>query len=277
MKRNIFLFCFIISFFLISSLWGMSIADFDKIVDFSITLEEMSKAIEEDDFSQINKNKFVILSGIASVIRPDNTSYYLLKKEDIKNPSSFISVLKKPENKISRFLFNQLSYELQERIIAYNKNSGQENTLLNNITREFKNIVEKEQIYDKERFSNITLSAKLRDIARRDLSREEKAFVNRLLIETVYPAEINKVSVQVEIVYGVWIGYDEVKSYKSIIEFKGLEAFKIFKRKRPQDASGEMIPINSTILIVAKIIKYFTLEDGEKGWFLEGLYLRGIQ
>ena len=132
-------------------------------------------------------------------------------------------------------------------------------------------------IYEKERFAGIPLSKELIDYAQRDLGTEEMAFVNRLLTEAAYPSEIQKVTVQIEVVYGIWVGYDEVKSYKSIIEFTGPECFKIFYRKSTKKISEEMIPVNSTIIVVAKIVKPFLVDGREAGWFLEGVYVREVR
>jgi hypothetical protein len=277
MKKIPFLFWFITSFFLIPFLWGVSISDFDGIVDFSITLEEMSEALETNDFSRINKDKFVILNGIASAIRPEKQYFFLLNPEDIKNVPAFINKLKNAKDKVSRFLIDQFPPEIQEEIKAYKDSSGQEKDLIKNITNELKKLFRKMNIYEKERFKGIPVGGELVDVAQRNLEIEEMAFVNRLLIEAAYPSEINKVIVQIEVVYGVWIGYDEVKSYRSIIEFKGPECFKIFKRIRTKNASREMIPVNSTVLIVAKIIEPLSLQDSGKGWRLEGFYIREVQ
>lgn len=277
MKKIAFLFWFIASFFLIPSLWGISVSEFDKIVDFSITLEEMSEALETNDYSRINKDKFVILNGIASVIGPEKSFFFLLNPDDIINPSSFINKLKRVKDKVSQFLFDQLSPEIQDEIKVYKDSSDQEEDLLKKITNELKRIYRRMSIYEKERFTGIPLSKELLDLAQRKLSAEEMAFVNRLLTEAAYPSEIKKVTVQIEVVYGIWIGYDEVKSYKSIIEFKGPECFKIFNRTKPEDASREMIPVNSSVLIVAKILQPFSLQGRGKGWLLEGIYIREIR
>lgn len=278
MKKIVFLFWCVTPFFLIPSLWGISIADFNEIVDFSITLEEMSEALETNDFSRLDKNKYVILNGIASVIRPQKSYFFLLNPEDFMNPSSFIIKLKMAKDKVSGFLINQFKPEIQEEIMAYNGHSDQEEDLLKNITNELKSIFRKMSIYEKERFAGVPLGKELIDVAERTLKREERAFVNRLLMEAAYPSEINKIAIQIEIVYGVWIGYDEVKSYKSIIEFRGPECFKIFKRKNQKEGTPElMIPVNSTILLVAKIVEPLSLKDKGKGWLLEGVYIRQIR
>lgn len=265
------------SFLIIPSLWGLSITDFDKIVDFSITLEELTKALETKDFSRINYTKFVILNGIASSIQPDKSFFFLLNPEDILKVSVFINTLKNTPDSVSLYLNNRFSPELREELKAYNNSKVDEVSILKKMTNELKKIFRGELIYDEVRFRGISLDSELKEYVKRDLGTEEKAFINRLLIEAAFPGVIKKITVHIEIVYGVWIGYDEVKSYKSIIEFKGTECFKIFKRRKPEDASPEMVNINSTVLIVAKIIKDYTLDDGTKGWFLEGYYIREVR
>ncbi|MBN2533051.1 MAG: hypothetical protein JXB88_09170 [Spirochaetales bacterium] len=277
MKKIVFLFWFITPFFLILNLWGISLSDFDRVVDFSISLEEMGDALETTDYSLINKDKFVILNGIAAVIQPEKSYFFLLNPEDFTDQSSFINRLGKARDKVSDFLFSQLPQEIQEEIKAYSGSSVPGNDLIRNITNEFKKIFRKMSIFEKERFAGVPLTGELIDLAQRNLATEEMAFVNRLLMEAAYPSEIKKVTVQMEMVYGVWIGYDEVKSYKCIIEFQGPECFKVFKRRDKDDASQDMmIQVNSTVLIIAKILKPFSTQERGKGWLLKGFYVREI-
>ena len=99
MEKIIFYFWLITPFFLIPSVWGISSTDFDRIVDFSVTLEELSEALDKNDYGQIDTDKFVILNGTASVIRPEKSFFYLLNPQDITNLSSFINKLKRSKDK----------------------------------------------------------------------------------------------------------------------------------------------------------------------------------
>lgn len=277
MKKNVFVFLLIPLFFLIPSLWGISINDFDKIVDFSITLEKLSMALETDTVSHIDKTKFVILDGTASVIRPTTSAFYYINSEDIVHTSSFINKFKKATHKVSQYLLDQFSPELREEIQAYKAGSDNESKLLKDMLNVLKKIHRKESIYDADRFAQVSLDSTLKEYAQRDLGPEEQRFVNRLLMESAYPGDIKTIAMEMEIMYGIWIGYDEVKSYKSIIYFKGIECFKIFNRKKINEASREMIRLNSPVLIIAQIIDVHTFEKGEKGWKLEGHYIREVR
>jgi hypothetical protein len=291
MKKSILVFFLISFFFLIPALWGISIKDFDKIIDFSITLKELSTALETNTFDRIDKSKFVMLNGTVSTVRPSKNYFYLLQPEDIVNVPGFIKSLKKTSHKVSQYLVGKLSQDLRDQIASYNGPSDNDTKLIKNVCREFEKLFRGESIYNMERFAGISLDMTLKEYAQKILmdeekvlkkvegifiNREERAFVNRSLMEAAYPAFIRPITMQLELMYGVWIGYNEVKSYTSIIEFNGLECFKIFKRSKPSEGAPEMISMNATVLIVAKIVDIYELDNGEKGWLLEGFYIREV-
>ena len=256
--------------------------DFDSIIDFSVTLEELSEALETGNYSGIDGNKLVILNGMISIVRPDRQFFFMLNTEDVKNPGSFIRTLQNKNNPVSVHLDNFISEEVGERLNTFGTPSAASDetalSLLKDITNDLKRSLRRNALYDRQAFAAIDLDADLQRYALRDgLEAEELAMVNRLLMEAAFPNEITGIAMQVEIVYGAWIGYDEVKSYKSIITFRGVECFKIFKRKLPEKASPEMISVNATVLIVARIDRTATLSDGRNAWLLDGLYIREVR
>jgi hypothetical protein len=258
----------------------ISKADFDNIIDFSITLDVLSQALESGNYSSINKNKLLLINGIISVIRPGKTDVFYMTPEDILNPSNFIVTLKNGKDTISRFLFESFSDQLKRAIKTYSGSSDERIGLIGAITDELNAIIKKIPIYEPSqpsRFKSLSAGKDLVALAGSSLSTEERAFVNRLLLEVAYPTFIKKFEIEVEILYGAWIGYDEVRSYKSIISFRGIECFKLFKRKSTRNASRDTIDVNATVLIVAKVIEPITLVSGERAWYLEGLYIREIK
>jgi hypothetical protein len=278
MKKKAHMFVLFIIFVLqVPFIYTISRADFDNIIDFSITLDVLSQALDSGNYSLIDKNKLLILNGTISVIRPGKPEVFYINTEDILNPSNFILRLKRVKDPMSRFLFKSFSDELKHAIKAYTGSSKEQHGLIDGITNEINTIIEKRTIYEPSRFKSPSPGKELVALTGSSLSNEEMAFVNRLLLEAAYPAEMKKFEIQVEVLYGMWIGYDEVKSYKSIISFTGVECFKLFKRKNKRNVSKEMIDVSVIVLIVAKVIEPITLITGEKAWHLDGLYIREIK
>ena len=104
---------------------------------------------------------------------------------------------------------------------------------------------------------------------------EEIVFLNRLLLEAAFPGEITPVQLELELVYGEWIGTEEVIGYKCIIILNGFQAFRIFNRLKTEEVCSLMIPINSKVMVVAKPLRVITL-NGERIWELEAYYIRKI-
>ena len=70
---------------------------------------------------------------------------------------------------------------------------------------------------------------------------------------------------------------EDVKSYECYINFKGSESFKVFHRRRTGDASSMMIPINASILVIAKPENIFKTEAEKEAWLLEALFARSLE
>ena len=131
-------------------------------------------------------------------------------------------------------------------------------------------------IYDKAIFRGINISAGLKEVLESEItSSEEIPFINRLLLESVF-SEIKKIEIQLEIIHGEWIGTEKVKSHKAYVIFNGVEAFKVFHRRRTKNNSIQWIPINSRILIIVKPEKVITLDSGYKIWQFIGKNIRKL-
>ncbi|MBN1798094.1 MAG: hypothetical protein JW822_05940 [Spirochaetales bacterium] len=83
--------------------------------------------------------------------------------------------------------------------------------------------------------------------------------------------------IEVELTEGEWINVEEVKSYQVLIRFSGFEFQKYFNKQKGNQAPEEKIEINSTVLIVAKILNTTNTRSGKKVWLLQGFYVRKLK
>ncbi len=84
-------------------------------------------------------------------------------------------------------------------------------------------------------------------------------------------------AVRVELIYGEWVGLEDVKSYFCTVIFQGPEFYSLFPRRRPKNPSPDIISPNNRVLVVAKVINRVTDESGEPHWLLEGFHVRRIR
>jgi hypothetical protein len=79
----------------------------------------------------------------------------------------------------------------------------------------------------------------------------------------------NTYTVQLTLTGGEWISPEQVKSYQAFIRFSGPEYKRLFGTRQ--------IGINSTVILVAKIISPTTTYNGKKIWLLKGYHIRVLQ
>jgi hypothetical protein len=80
-----------------------------------------------------------------------------------------------------------------------------------------------------------------------------------------------------KIVSGEWIGAEEIRSYQGLVEFWGTEAYKVFLRRREDEASSLMIPQNSRVLVVARLVRPVQSIEEESIWLAEAAHVRKIR
>lgn len=248
--------------------------DFDEIVDFSINLRELNQFIENEN--QLDKDKYYVLNGIFSNISPKvltrNYFFYITKK-DLLAPSSFVNTVKSGSTPLRAFLKESLS---ADTLGLLNSSSGITEELIDAVLKDISDLIKSGIIYSKDIFSGVSISDELMEIVYAEpAAQEEIVFLNRLLLETAFPDQIKPVQVEMEIVYGEWVGTEEVIGYKCFVNLSGAIAFRVFNRLRPEEGCSLMIPVNTKVLIVAKPLRVIT-KNGEKSWLLETYYIRKI-
>lgn len=79
---------------------------------------------------------------------------------------------------------------------------------------------------------------------------------------------------QVELVYGEWIGLEEVRSYSCWVMFSGPRFFPVFPPRVPRNPPPGIIQANDRVLVVAKALQLVEIDGGEKVWVLQGVHAR---
>ena len=80
-----------------------------------------------------------------------------------------------------------------------------------------------------------------------------------------------------KIVTAEWLESEDILSYQGLVVFYGYQAYRIFLRRRPAQASSLMIPQNSKVLVVAKLIEPVPGMDKQLIWQSEAAYVRKIR
>ena len=258
-------------------LFGQSRKDFDRVVNFTVNLKELNQSLEKGEEARLERGRFLLLNGTISDISPKSSSFYLLADGDLSNPEGFLTRIGKAADPLSAYLNGRLEPKTRELLGQFIAKKVPSGDVLKPLIKELNDILKKDSLFQAEGLEALSVSGALKDTARMELNREEVVYLNRLLLEAVYPQEIRYVQVLCELVAGEWVGLEEVESYRCLIQFSGPESFKVFNRRREQDASPAMIPTNTRVLVVAVALKPVTGNQGIRVWLSEGIYIRRIE
>ena len=124
-------------------------------------------------------------------LRPDFARIYRITPHQIKNPHSLLGKLRQAKDSLSRYLIGCFPKALQERIRATHIINPE---LLQLILNQLNQMIQDQDIYTRQRFQDIDLSEKTRQLLDKDERRIER---NRRLLQDAYP-EIKKVRLNLD-------------------------------------------------------------------------------
>lgn len=119
------------------------------------------------------------------------------KTGNIVSLPKFAAKLTSNNNPVSVYLFNSLRTATQTKLNDYTKkHPGFDQQLAEVLVDELNAVVESTNIYEKDRFNDVTLSPECKQLLSPDLARPKDAAtdiprLNRLLIENTYPEELS--------------------------------------------------------------------------------------
>ena len=251
---------------------AISKADVDRIIDFNSTLKDFDLDVIHETGRQPVTDKIILLIGTMSMIYPLEAFACLYQPEEVINQAAFIQKFKNPDDNVTRFLVQTLSSKIQRALAGSSPEK-----VVGGIISAINGHIRRNSLFSPEILGTETIPAFAAPYLAMELEEDEEAFLNRLLLDSIYKNIVSPVTVSIEIVKGEWLGYEKVNSYLGFIQFTGPDCFPIFKRRRPESSSPAMIPQHTRILVATipkKIIK--SQVTGREAWLFEGLFIREI-
>jgi hypothetical protein len=258
--------------------FGQEKAVFDRIVNFSVTLKELHLSLQEGGTAEMERGRFVLLSGTLSDVEPKlkRPRFYLLKEADIIDPKHFILTIRETGGTLAALVKRGLSDQSADFLEAYNPAKDKASSILKPLLKDLNELIQKGPLYDKQVFDSIGLDPDLMSIVRLNPTAEDSEFLNRLLLEAGFPEDIKPVTVRGEIITGEWLGMEEIRSYHGLVDFQGTAAYMLFIRRKPDTATELMITLNSRILVTAELVEPVESFRG-KIWLSKALYVRKLR
>ena len=258
--------------------FGQEKAVFDRIVNFSVTLKELHLSLQEGGALDMDRGRFVLLSGTLSDLEPklQRPRFYLLKEADIIDPKHFILTIRETGTPLAALVKKGLSDQSADFLEAYNPAKDKASSILKPLLKDLNELIQKEPLYENRVFDRIVLAPDLMSIIRLNPTAEDSEFLNRLLLEAGFPEDIKPVTVRGEIITGEWLGTEEIRSYHGFVDFQGTAAYMLFLRRRPDTATELMITPNSRILVTAELVEPVESFRG-KIWLARALYVRKLR
>ena len=115
-----------------------------------------------------------------------------LSADDFSDFSGFAVKLKNSDDPISQFLQVQLSQSTKDLLSNYNGDFSSSNAFRGVLMEEINEVLQNVSIYDETRFSEIELSADIRQLAMENPKGLELVRLNLLLLSAAYPQDINE-------------------------------------------------------------------------------------
>lgn len=122
----------------------------------------------------------------------------LLFVVDISNSRKFIGQLQDTEKPVSRYLQEQLSDELQQRIATYSGPDKPGERLLLDVIDRFNWVMQRRTLYSPQRFADIELPQEIQRLIEQNPQGPALTRLNRLLLEQVYGNSIKPYSQDIE-------------------------------------------------------------------------------
>ena len=111
-----------------------------------------------------------------------------LNTAQIKDAKSLVVALRDSPEPVSFYLQGELSQSVKNRVDAYNEERRPRRLLLADLTTDLNRILEKEPLYDKERFVDVKLSPQTQTLLNQNPTSGANLYaLNRALLEDAYP------------------------------------------------------------------------------------------
>jgi len=139
---------------------------------------------------------------------------------DIRNVSSVVMKLKQKSDEVSKFLESCLSDTTLKALNEFSDHKLPDNILRNAIVNDLNNIIDNQEVFDENRFTNIELRPETQKILKQEDNVTDLRILNRLLLEDAYPEELVKgpLTYPRELYQTFRIGWEKGLSLMEIVE-----------------------------------------------------------
>ena len=118
--------------------------------------------------------------------------YSLFRIGNLKDPAGFAVKLRDADDPLSKYIREQFSAETQKLLDAYYESDTLSDSLREALIDELNKLIKSENLYEEERFAQVKLTKKTKELIKNNPKGEELIRLNRLLLEEAYPNEIAK-------------------------------------------------------------------------------------
>ncbi|HYW44316.1 MAG TPA: DUF1080 domain-containing protein [Bryobacteraceae bacterium] len=117
-----------------------------------------------------------------------------LSSGDITDPAAFAAKLANGSDAISVYLRARLEDSVKADLAAYSASSANAKAVISALVKDLNQVISGPPIYDTARFSSVVLRPATAQLLQRNLSGQQMARLNRLLLEDAYPRELARSS-----------------------------------------------------------------------------------
>lgn len=107
-----------------------------------------------------------------------------------QNPSAFVLKLKNARDPMSVYIRDQLSSRYQKMINSYDESQPPSDTLLKGLVDKLNQLIAGRNLYDENRFSNVSISKNTRKLIKKQAGKPESSSLNIALLQDAYPDEV---------------------------------------------------------------------------------------
>jgi len=156
----------------------------------------LEKVPNWDKVSQETREKYSGCSNLddISAFVVTNIGSPLFRMDDLKDPAGLAAKLRDASDPVSRYLRGRFSPDTQRQLETYDGSGPQTELLHKTLVDELNHLLQDSDLYDEQRFAQaqVQLTKEINELVSQKVGGKRLTRLNRLLLETAYPHEINK-------------------------------------------------------------------------------------
>lgn len=141
--------------------------------------------------------------GFGFVWNPKFSNSARMEWDDIKDPETFLAILKSPRQPLDKYIFSNLSPRTRSLLTAHTPGEVPDQQLKEAVLSDINNLISRKSIYSPELFKGVNIPKKIKEKIGKQLTGEELIRFNRSLLKAAYPdiiAAFQKLNI-----FGIWL------------------------------------------------------------------------